>query len=68
MSEKILAFNVRIMDSDNVERSGLQIVFNGTRIVYKDVDEVEYERQTLLGADFVVPEPYAARMMHKYGG
>jgi len=68
MSEKVLAFNVRIMDSGNVERSGLQIVFNGTRLVYRDAGGVEYERQTLLGADFLVPEPYAARMMHKYGG
>lgn len=68
MSEKVLAFNVRIMDSGNVERSGLQIVFNGTRLVYRDAGGVEYERQKLLGADFLVPEPYAARMMHKYGG
>lgn len=68
MSEKVLAFNVRIMDSDNVERTGLQIVFNGTRIVYRDAGGVVYERQTLLGADFIVPQPYATRMMYKYGG
>ena len=68
MSEKVLAFNVRIMDSDNAERSGLQIVFDGTRVFYRDADGVEYEKQTLLGADFLIPLDYAARIMHQYGG
>ena len=68
MSEKVLAFNVRIMDSDNAERSGLEIVFDGTRVFYRDADGNEYERQTLLGADFLVSLHYAARIMHEYGG
>ena len=68
MSEKVLAFNVRIMDSDNAERSGLEIVFDGTRVFYRDADGNEYERQTLLGADFLIPLHYAARIMHQYGG
>ena len=68
MSGEVIAFNVRIMDTSNVERSGLEIFFNGTSLVYRDSDGVEYERQTLLGADFLVPEPLAARMMYLYGG
>lgn len=68
MSEKVLAFNVRIMDTGNVERSGLEIVFDGARVFYRDADANEYERQTLLGADFLIPLHYAARIMRQYGG
>ena len=68
MSGEVIAFNVRIMDTSNVERSGLEIFFNGTSLVYRDSDGVEYERQTLLEADFLVPEPIARRYMYLYGG
>tara|TARA_R100000406_G_C3051576_1_gene108894 strand:+ start:475 stop:681 length:207 start_codon:yes stop_codon:yes gene_type:complete len=68
MSQQVIAFNVRIMDTSNVERSDLEIFFNGTSLVYRDSDGVEYERQTLLGADFLVPEPIARRYMYFYGG
>jgi hypothetical protein len=68
MSEQVIAFNVRILDSGNVERSGLEIVFDGSRVFYRDLDGVEYERQTLRGGDFLVEPIVAARIMRRYGG
>lgn len=68
MSEQVLAFNVRILDSDDIERSGLEIVFDGARLLYRDSEGVEYEKQTLRGADFVIHPMLAARIMYEYGG
>jgi hypothetical protein len=68
MSGQVIAFNVRIMDTSNVERSGLEIFFTGTSLHYRDSDGVEYERQTLLGADFLLSPSVALRIMNMYGG
>lgn len=68
MSEQVIAFNVSILDTSDVERTGLQIVFNGSRLVYRDSEGVEYKRQTLRGADFLVGPTIAGRIMHLYGG
>ena len=68
MTEQVIAFNVRIMDTSNVERSGLEMFFDGSSLVYRDSDGVEYERQSLLGADFIVPPSLALHIMHLHGG
>ncbi len=68
MTEQVIAFNVRILDSDDVERSGLEIVFDGTRVFYRDSEGVEYEKQTLRGADFLIEPMLAARIMYEHGG
>lgn len=68
MSEQVLAFNVRILDSGDVERSGLEIVFDGDRLFYRDSDGVEHQRKTLLGADFLIEPMLAARIMYEHGG
>jgi hypothetical protein len=68
MTEEVIAFNVTILDSDDVERSGLEIVFDGTRVFFRDSEGVEYEKQTLRSANFLVQPMRAARIMHKYGG
>ena len=68
MSEQVIAFSVRILDSGDVERSGLEIVFDGDRLFYRDSDGVEYQRKTLLGADFLIQPMEAARIMYQFGG
>lgn len=68
MSEQVIAFNVRILDSGDVERSGLEIVFDGDRLFYRDSDGVEHQRKTLLSADFLIQPMDAARIMYQFGG
>lgn len=68
MSERILGINIRILDSDDVERSDLQLVFDGARVFYRDSEGVEHQRQTLLGADFLI-EPFELELiMYQFGG
>ena len=68
MTERVIAFNVTILDSNDVERSGLEIVLDGTRVFFRDSEGVEYEKQALLGANFLVQPMIAARIMYEYGG
>mgnify|MGYP007029085879 CR=1 FL=1 len=68
MSEQVIAFNVRILDANDVERSNLEIVFDGDRLFYRDSDGLEHQRKTILGADFLMTPMDAARIMHQFGG
>jgi len=68
MSEQVIAVNTTILDSDGVERSGLEIVFDGSRVSYRTLDGIEYQKSRLLGADFLVSPTQAAIIMKGFGG
>lgn len=68
MSERVIAVNTKILDSKGIERAGLEVVFDGSRVTYRTLDGIEYQSQQLLGADFLVSPTQAAIIMKGFGG
>ena len=68
MTTRPIAFGATVLDIDGVERSNLEILFDGSRIIYRSLDGAEYQSQKLLGANFLIPPVEAAIIMREYGG
>lgn len=67
MSEKIVAFDVRMLCSDGLERSGLQIIFNGSALTYRDADGNTFQMDRILGMTLTIPPTLFKLLVKRFG-